>query len=159
MDDIDKLTLELLMNQTQKRKYLSKVDPIKSKEYEEHLENKQQYKDAILGLTENLLDDPTLQINTEINEIFETYVKTLIKYFQIKEIEDRPDFNEEDENTLFGERAFSNTNMYRVKSKPVPHIDPSLLENTCIEETEYRPLPTTHSFWGKSIQKRNSVPE
>jgi hypothetical protein len=153
MDNIDKLTLELLINKTQYRKYLAKAEPTKSKEYEEHLEHRQLYKDSILALTENLLEDPHLQINTEINEIFETYVKTLIKYFQIKEIEDRPDFftEEEDENMLFGERAFSHTNVYvKSQKKSAPLADTTLLENSFVDTPH---VPTTQSFWGKNIRK------
>jgi hypothetical protein len=152
MEDIDKLTLELLINKTQYRKYLAKTDPVKSKEYEEHLENRQQYKDAILALTENLLDDPSLQINTEVNGVFEDYVKTLIKYFQIKEIEDKPDGTLEEENMLFGERAFSHSNVFRPKKSSV---DISILENAVIEKESNR-LPPTHSFWGKSIHRQNT---
>lgn len=151
MDNIDKLTLELLINKNQYRKYLSKTDPTKSKEYEDYLEQRQQYKDAILGLTEQLLDDPTLQINTELNEIFETYIKCAVKYFEIKEIEDKPYGNDET-NELFGERAFSHSNMYQ---KPKIHEN-TILENMLLDEEEepqYR--PPTHSFWGKAIHKKN----
>jgi hypothetical protein len=141
MDDIDKLTLELLINKTQYRKFLAKTDPFKSKEYEEYLDDCQKYKDGILSITENLLDDPSLQINTEINEIFETYVKSMIKYLQHKDTEELVDHK--DENVMFGESAFVNrSNMY---IKPENYTES--------KERESSMQTHNHSFWGKSIRK------
>jgi len=146
MDDIDKLTMELFMNKKQYRKYLAKTDPLKSKEYEEYLENRRQHADSIMELTMDLLENPSLQITTEINEIFEHYVKTLIHYFQRKEMEERP--GEEDENVLFGESAFENrATAFRKKSQAWYKEEEPV--NEMISESSVK----SQSFWGKDIYK------
>jgi hypothetical protein len=154
MDNIDKLTLELLINKNQYRKFLAKTDPSKSKEYEDYLEQLNQYKESILTMTNDLLENPALQISTEINEIFETYVKTIIRYLQMKEMEDKHEYSyEHDEHTLFGKRAFENigANMAAYSHKS-SNYSLGILENEIVEKEE---LPSTQSFWGKAIRKQN----
>ena len=98
---IDKMTLELLMNKTQYKKYVSKTDPKKYQEIREHLKNVEKYKKDILGMTQDLLQNPEKQINTEINNIFDSYIKSLISYFKQKEIESINEYNKTDEDVMF----------------------------------------------------------
>ena len=83
---IDKMTLELLMNKTQYNKYISKNDPRKHAEIDEYLNNIRKYHHSISELTIELLNQPNKPITNEVNEEFEHYVKTLIRYFKMKEI-------------------------------------------------------------------------
>jgi hypothetical protein len=102
---IDKMTLELLMNKTQYNKYISKTDPKKRREIDEYLNNITKYRRSISELTMQLLEEPNKPITNEVNEVFEHYVKTLIRYFKMKEIESANDFNsnnDEQDDILFG---------------------------------------------------------
>jgi len=60
--DIDKLTLELLINKNQYKKYLSKTDPEKFKTNQEHLEKINKYRGKIMTMFSQLLDNPDKQI-------------------------------------------------------------------------------------------------
>jgi hypothetical protein len=165
MDNIDKLTLELLINKNQYRKFLAKTDPTKSKEYEDYLDQLNQYKDHILNITHDLLEKPTMQISTEINEVFETYVKTVIRYLQIKEMEDKNEYSyENDEHTLFGQRAFEKIGMNMATYTPSSKHSLDVLENVVLEKEdindesdlqESRGITKSQSFWGKAIRKQN----
>ena len=115
---IDKITLELLMNKTQYNKYISKTDPKRHSELEEYYSNINQYKSSIFQLTDELIENPEMAITNEVNEAFEYYTKTLIRYFKVKEVESANEYNKsEDDDTMFGimdtpasENSFSKTN-------------------------------------------------
>ena len=99
---VDKVTLEFLMNKKQFKKYVAKTDPDRHEEIEKHLFNVAKYKPAILRMTTDLLDDPEKQVNLVVNDAFDEYVRTMIRYFQTKELEPKNGIEEEDEDTLFG---------------------------------------------------------
>jgi hypothetical protein len=126
--DIQKLTLELLMNKNQYNKYISKTDPHRYSELQERNRELQQYKDAILQMTEQLLDDPDAQINTDVQEDFENYTKTCIRYFKMRELAD----TDEDEDTEL---------LFPPSKEPV-------------QET---PRQTMNSFWSKDVVTRTST--
>ena len=142
--DINKLTLELLINKNQYNKYLSKNDPIQYKKQQEYFDKIYKYRNKILDLTNNLIQDPKIQLNNELNEIFHNYIKTCIQYFEMKELEINSEkkYNgdykhDDDDDILFN--SVRNDDMY--------------LEN--IEEDEednnkkQNELDPIKSFWGK----------
>jgi hypothetical protein len=61
------------------------------------------YKFKIIELTNNLLSDPTKQITTDVNEAFAGYIKTLLMYFQMKDLENAATNRSDDEDILFGD--------------------------------------------------------
>jgi PP-loop superfamily ATP-utilizing enzyme len=106
LQDIDKLTLECLMNRTRYNKYVANTDPKRSAETEQYLANVKKYCSKIKDLTGDLLDDPLMPVTTEVNEMFDAYMKTLIKHFQTKELEKSNDYyncDNDEEETLFGQ--------------------------------------------------------
>jgi hypothetical protein len=129
LPDIDKVTLECFMNKTRYNKYVAKTDPKKSAETTEYLVNIKKYCSKIKDITGDLLDDPTLPITNEVNDAFDSYMKTLIHHFQTKELENRGSYknyqydnNEED--TLFGQMDGDDGN-----------------------HSEMQPSPKMNSFW------------
>lgn len=97
---IDKLTLELLINKTHYHKYLSKSDPKKYDEYKEYKAKLRKYAIDIMDITSQLIEDPKKMYSNDIEESFHSYVKSIIKYFEIKEIQDantQSEYNNEDE--------------------------------------------------------------
>jgi hypothetical protein len=64
MQPIDKLTLELLTNKSQYKKYLSKEDPKRFQENKEYLEKIQKNKSKILRITNEFLENPEKQFTT-----------------------------------------------------------------------------------------------
>ena len=136
--DIDKLTLELLTNKSQYKKYLAKTDPEKHRASQEYLEKIEKYRYKIQSMFTQLLDDPDKQITHEISEDFHSFVKTAIHHFEMKELERdadtyRHDKFVEDEDVLFGNCD--------ERDEMIENNGPS----------------TTKSFWGKPIIKKEGV--
>ena len=105
MNTIDKLTLELLINKSQYKKYVQKNDPAKYSENQIYLGKIQKYSYRIEQLFSSLLENPDQQITTDVNRDFTHFVKTCIQYFELKEIECvAEDHNGDpiDDETLFG---------------------------------------------------------
>ena len=127
---IDKMSMELFMNNHHYSKYLSKTDPQKYEEFTHYRKTLTKYHDRIMGITQQLLDNPNKQINRYIEETFHYFAKSCIKYLENQELSTKDlysDENGEDE-TLFDEQ-------YMVDS------------GTTAREN----FPK--SFWGKQIHK------
>jgi hypothetical protein len=99
-NELDKLTLELFMNKKNYKKYLEKNDPKKYSDMQLHHMDIQKYRGTILTMTDDLLENPNLQITTEINDIFDAYTKIFIRYLKHKEIENNLETCDED--VMFG---------------------------------------------------------
>lgn len=78
--EIDKLTLELMMNKSQYKKYLAKREPTKFKEQEEYEQQISDHRTGILEIFTNLLDNPNVQYTHNIENHFECFVKEAIEY-------------------------------------------------------------------------------
>jgi hypothetical protein len=131
--NIDKLTLEMFMNRNIYKKYVAKNEPEKHEKIMEHHDNIKKYKRRILQFTEQLLDNPSMQITTETNDIFDAYSRTLIRHFQQKDMEK---FTEK-VTEKFTENATGNS-----------HIDDDVMFDPEVMEEE-PPQPTMGSFWGR----------
>ena len=123
---IDKFTLEILMNKNHYKRYIANADPAKHEELIKHNALIAKYKYKITNLTNDLLADPTKQITTDVNDAFTGYVKTLIQYFQVKEIENKSNEHSDEEDILFGD----------------------IEEDACKSLESEQIQPTMKSFWG-----------
>jgi len=132
---VDDVTLKYLMNKNHYHRYLSHSDPKKHAELEDYYSNIRKYKMNIMRLSNELIDNPKKQINTEINDIFEAFMKSLIKYFKYKEIENT---GSDEEDMLFGY---------------------SMNENNADADADLAPVTSPMgSFWGKErIKKSNNL--
>jgi hypothetical protein len=106
-DNIDQLTLETFMNKKNYKKYIEKANPQKYTEIQNHHLDLMKYRGSIITMTDDLLENPNLQITTEINDIFDAYTKTIIRHFKNKEFERKNPYYEdetqdEEEDILFG---------------------------------------------------------
>jgi len=103
---IDKLTMELLLNKSHYAKYLAKTDPKKHDEYKLFKSNLRKYSVDIIDITSAMIENPKNALSADIEETFDAYVKSLLRHFELKEIENPPDetrHNAKDEDMLFGE--------------------------------------------------------
>jgi len=123
MNNIDKLTLELLINKSQYKKYVQKNDPAKYSENQVYLGKIEKYSYKIEQLFSSLLENPDQQITTDVNRDFTHFVKTCIQYFELKEMECvAEDHNGDpiDDETLFGsidDSASSSSSLWGHKIK------------------------------------------
>lgn len=137
---IDKLTLELLMNKSHYKRYIANADPTKHAEMVKHNALITKYKYKIMNLTNEMLSDPSKQITTSVNDAFNGYVKTLIQYFQMKELENTSNERSDEDDVMFGS------------------IDEEVCNTVEPEQTE-TVEPIMKSFWGGSRvvkQKQNN---
>jgi hypothetical protein len=106
-NSIDELTLKLMSNKNQYNKYLSKSNPEKYKEHTDYLEKRADYSNHIMNTVRDILLE-NKSITTEVNESFEQFVKSCMKYYDMKSLEKQCANNEEhgeadeDEDMLFG---------------------------------------------------------
>jgi hypothetical protein len=105
-DRIDKLTLELLLNKNHYSKYLSKTDPEKYEKHKEYKAKLRKYSVDIIDVTSRLIENPKEGISADVEECFDIYMKSLIRYFEMKDLENTNESNQNyennDEDVLFG---------------------------------------------------------
>jgi hypothetical protein len=130
---IDSLTLELFMNKNHYNRYISQKNPKKFSEIQEYLDDVETYKDSILEITTELLEDPQKQMTIKITDLFQEYTKTLIEY-----IKDRRR-QEKEENNSYGHSD---------------HDEDVMFSN--MEETT-NTRERTKSFWGKEKVIKRSI--
>lgn len=87
MDGVDRITLELLMNKQQYNKYLAIKDPSKYDEVQQHLNKIKKYKEIILEITEEYVANHTKQNTNDLDEAFQNYVKSCIRFIEMKNLE------------------------------------------------------------------------
>lgn len=138
-ETINNITLEFLMNKSQFRKYVEKNDPNKHIENEKHLQKLIKYQHRILNLTEDLMNDADLVVSLDINDCFNKYVRTLILYFEEKEMEKRGDTD-----TLFDKMDNDEDTILR---------QPLSLKKVESQET-LEDTPLIKSFWGKHVVRK-----
>ncbi len=101
MEGIDKITLELLMNKSQYSKYLAINNPRKYNELQEHLAKVAQYRDRIMQITHDYCEDHATQNSVELNDAFSNYVKSCIRFIEMKELEEEPKYEKDIEDAMF----------------------------------------------------------
>ena len=153
MQAIDKLTLELLTNKTQYKKYLSKEDPKRFQEHKDYLEKIKKNKSKIIRLTNEFLENPEKQFTTELNDMFLIFGKSMIKYIELKSIERENLYNHRDQEEDEDDEILFDTEKMEDLDKPNPEIfDMFSLEKT---------LPTKRndiqSLWVKNILRNEFI--
>ena len=126
---VDRITLELLMNKSQYHKLVSKNNPDEFNKIQSQYDEIDHYKDSILEITEELLTNKYKNINTEVNDLFDGYVKAVINHLKMKEIESKNEYNKRDDevDTIFD-----------------------------YMREEKTPMKTNKSLWGNPVMKRNN---
>jgi hypothetical protein len=152
MESIDKMTLELLMNRTNYNKYVEKTDPKKFEEYKLYKQKVRKYKSRILGLTRQYLDNPDFQLTIETNDSFADYAKTLIKHFEMNDLENECVYGggkgkEKDEDILFDPTEMTS---FEQKETRVEEDEEDENEHDNDEEDTKETIEKTgKSFWSK----------
>jgi hypothetical protein len=132
-DYINGITMNFLMNKSQHKKYISSEDPARYEREQKHTRALKKHKNEIIDLTRRLLCEPDTQITNDVNESFNDYTRTLLRYLKMKDIENKGYDNNSDEETLFG-----------------------TIDESDEEETDYKrdPQNDISSFWGTKLIKK-----
>jgi hypothetical protein len=128
MDGVDKITLELLMNKQQYNKYLAIKDPSKYDEVQQYLNKIKKHKDIIMEITEEYVVNSNKQNTNELDEAFQQYSKSCIRFIEMRNLETDNGSTNIDDDVLF---------------EPMPKKHDS-------NEVLFKPV---HSFWGKGATK------
>jgi hypothetical protein len=123
MNEIDLLTLKLLTSKRQYNHYLANANPEKSAEIEEYKQKVEKYVPKMKTLIGKYFENPETQTSNDVDDVIENCFKTLIKHFEMQDLEKNEE--EEEEETLFG---------------------------NCVGETKPSDSKS-NSYWGKNINK------
>ena len=85
---IDEITMKLLSNQTSYSKYLHKTDDSRYKEEQQFIEDCKTFKQDIKEVTNELCKCKQHNYGSDVNEAFNNYARTLIRYLEVKKRSD-----------------------------------------------------------------------
>ena len=144
---IDRMTLELLVNKSHYRKYLEKTDPAEYEKKQERYDRFDKYRGRIGNMFKEMLNDYSVSGtsphlgNVDLQELFAAFVDKSVYYFETREFEQSPvgvcDDVDDDE-VLFGDI-------------PPRTIREHSAAYSAPFANHYRP---GNSFWGKNVDKR-----
>lgn len=157
MESLDKITLQLLSNKNQYKKYLSKEDPAKFREHQEYLQKIKKYRHRIMGLTKEFLENPDKDFNLDLNEMFSYFAKTMIKYCELKDLEKRGGCYEKDDSDSEEDTMFSNSRDIQVEEyndEELEYDDEGEGEGKRSGEGERDTVEKNISYWGSTITKQ-----
>jgi len=114
------VTLDCMMNKSQKNKYMAKTNPEQHNKEKKKNKLMEKYKIRILELTRKKLENFELEITNDVDESFDDYIKTLFRYFKMKDIEENGIDKDEDD-ILFNDMDSSEDESLK-KSKDITSI-------------------------------------
>jgi hypothetical protein len=157
LTNIDKISMELLMNNHLFTKYLSKVDSNKYDELMLYRKKIRDYKHDIMTMTDQLLRDPDAQFNNEIRESFHNYIKSSINYLENQNQPEKstkdPYSDDSDEDILFDEK-YMNDSTSSVDNPEQPFPKSFWSEKCSFSTTNDRGSEASGVVWGKQVHKQ-----
>jgi hypothetical protein len=100
---IDKLTMELLLNKNHYAKYLANTDPKQHDEYKAFKSKLRKHSVDIIDITSKMIENPKDSLGADIEEAFDIYVRSILRHFELKDLENPPEKEDADEDVLFGQ--------------------------------------------------------
>jgi hypothetical protein len=76
-------------------------DPNKYDEIQQYLDKVEKYRDQVMKITREYCDNQNTQKSTELDEVFSHYLKSCIRFIEMKELEEEPKYETEIEDTIF----------------------------------------------------------
>ena len=144
---LDKLTLELLMNKRQYRKYVEKHDPDEYAKKQTEFDRFAKYRPRISRLLGELLEDYSPSGNSEhlgnldVQDTFQALLNSCIYFFETRDYDNRE--SESTDDTMF----FPD----QMKERETREATPESVLFSAPFANHYRP---GNSFWGKNVAKR-----
>ena len=178
MNDIDALTLRLLTSKKRYNSYLATANPDKSAEIQEYYNKVSRNKRRMKEIIGRYLDNPETETNNEIDDMFETCFKTLLKHFEMQDYEDKcakhgydaTDSSDEQSGEEEGEEGHSEADEgeeeeqseadegggHNEADEGEGHSEADEGEEQSKSKSKAKP-PMKTSFWGKTINKRSTT--
>ena len=127
MENIDKITLELLMNKNSYNRYIEQTHPDAYEKHQKFRNNVEKYKSRILSCTKNYLDDENYSLTTEMDTMMNDFIHCFVKHFEIKELESEEREPEDDvlfDNIQQGELSEIDVQKEETKKKIASYMTP-----------------------------------
>jgi hypothetical protein len=100
MDDMNRMTMELLLNKTHYAKYLAKTDKQKHAEFQQFVDSLRKFRDPLVDITQRLIREPkSTMFSQDMIDAFQSYAQTVIRFLEIQE--DNPPEEEDDGDEMF----------------------------------------------------------
>lgn len=110
-DNIDLLSLQLMGNNRKYNNYLRKTNEEEGKRLNYEKELNEIHKEEIIRITNDLLDNPnSRKYNYDIEKSFEYFRKNIIKDIEMRSVEEKNNYNDED--VLFGNMEGEKKNIH-----------------------------------------------
>ena len=120
-ENLDKLTMELLLNKNHYSKYLQHTDTKRFDEFKLFKSKLRKHSIDIIDITSELIENPKKIINKDIEELFEAYTKSIIRYLEIKETDLSISFTsseKDDDDVLFGNMNDATEPLIELEEEP-----------------------------------------
>lgn len=102
---IDEITMKLLSNQSSYAKYLHKIDDSRFQEEQQFIEDCKTFKQDIQKITTELCKCKQHNYGSDVNEAFNNYARTLIRYLEVKKRSDELQ-KEYEQDDSYGDEMF-----------------------------------------------------
>ena len=116
---IDEITMKLLSNQTSYSKYLHKTDDSRHQEEQQFIEDCKTFKQDIQKITNELCKCRQHTYGSDVNEAFNNYARTLIRYLEVKKRSDEIQ-KEYEQDDSYGDEMFPFQSENEEQSKTPP---------------------------------------
>jgi hypothetical protein len=136
-NEIDQMTLSLLMNKQSYDRIIQKQNPEKSRELMEYQTKIEKFRDQIMEITHDKLCDSDLQITNSIDDVFDGYVKAIIRHLEQKERAQANKFNRDD------------SSMFETIDEPKSNMNKSYWGKHTVVKQGY----LTNDYFAKSTDK------
>jgi hypothetical protein len=84
-NNINELTMKLLVSRTNYAKYLVMNDDSKYKETQRFIEDCSEFKEEIMNITKKMCENEhDTEYCSDVNDAFDVYARTLIRYLEVK---------------------------------------------------------------------------
>jgi hypothetical protein len=85
MSDMDRMTMELLLNKTHYAKYLAKTDSVKYVEFQKFVDSLREFRNPLVDITQRLICAPkSTMFSQDMIDSFQTYAQTVIRFLEIQ---------------------------------------------------------------------------
>ena len=119
---IDEITMKLLSNQTTYSKYLHKIDDSRYQEEQQFIEDCKTFKSDIQKITNELCKCKQHTYGSDVNEAFNNYARTLIRYLEVKQRSDELQKEYEEDESYEDEMfAFQSENEEKKEQPKMSH--------------------------------------
>ena len=82
---------------------MANTDPKQHDEYKAFKSKLRKHSVDIIDITSKMIENPKDSLGADIEEAFDIYVRSILRHFELKDLENPPEKEDADEDVLFGQ--------------------------------------------------------